>query len=220
MRAVIFDMDGVIVDSEPVHQRVERAIFTELGLPVTPEEHETYLGRSSPDMFAEIARRHPLRWQAQGLSVPQAVDLERRRYDEAIATGAVPVVPGVVDLMHTLVQRGFLIAIASSAPRGQIEAVIALTDTAEMVRCIRSADDVTRSKPDPEIYRSAAACLGAAPEECWVIEDSTNGIASAKAAGMRCVAFRNPSSGRPDLSRADAVVDEMTAVMQIIDGKG
>jgi beta-phosphoglucomutase len=216
MNAVIFDMDGVIVDSEPVHQDVERALFRDLSLPVTPEEHDGYLGTSSPDMFGEIARRHPAEWRAQGLSVAAAVELERRRYDEAIAAGAVPVIPGVVDVMRALAQRGFLIAIASSAPRGQIEAVIALTGTADVVRCIRSADDVTRSKPDPEIYRTAAACLGVAPEDCWVIEDSANGIAAAKDAGMRCIAFRNPSSGRPDLSRADAIVDTMSSVTGIV----
>lgn len=216
MEAIIFDMDGVIVDSEPIHQRVERQIFEELLLPVSRGEHETYLGTSSPDMFQAIAAAHPTEWKRVNRSVAEVVALERRRYREALREGTVPLVAGAVDAIRGAADRGFAVAIASSAPREQIIDVIALTDTAEIIRCIKSAEDVLHSKPDPEIYRAAAACLGVVPERCWVVEDSHHGVTAAVDAGMRCIAYRNPSSGEPDLSAAELVVDAMENVISAI----
>ncbi|MFO8043520.1 MAG: HAD family phosphatase, partial [Alkalispirochaeta sp.] len=203
MEAVIFDMDGVIVDSEPIHQRVERAIFEDLLLPVSTAEHDRYQGTSSPDMFQAIAAAHPTEWKRVNRSVAEVVALERRRYREALQAGTVPLVAGAVDAIRGAADRGFAVAIASSAPREQIIDVVALTDTADIIRCIKSADDVLHSKPDPEIYRAAAACLGVAPERCWVVEDSHHGVRAAVDAGMRCIAYPNPSSGEPDLSAAE-----------------
>lgn len=216
MEAVIFDMDGVIVDSEPIHQRVERAIFDELLLPVSTAEHDRYQGTSSPDMFQAIAAAHPTEWKRVRRSVAEVVALERRRYREALQEGAVPLVAGAVETIRGAAGRGFAVAIASSAPREQIIDVIELTDTAEIIRCVKSADDVTHSKPDPEIYRAAADCLGVAPERCWVVEDSHHGVRAAVDAGMRCIAYRNPSSGEPDLSAAEFVVDSMEDVISAI----
>ncbi|HKK47523.1 MAG TPA: HAD hydrolase-like protein, partial [Alkalispirochaeta sp.] len=84
MSAIIFDMDGVIVDSEPIHQRVERALFEELRLPVSPVEHDSYMGTSSPDMFAAIATAHPEEWSSLRLTVAEVVERERNRYREAL----------------------------------------------------------------------------------------------------------------------------------------
>ena len=216
MSAIIFDMDGVIVDSEPIHQRVERALFEELRLPVSPVEHDSYMGTSSPDMFAAIAAAHPAEWSLLHRTVAEVVGLERVRYREALQEGDVPVVAGAVEAIRGAAERGFAVAIASSAPRDQIIDVMTLTGTAERIRCVKSADDVTHSKPDPEIYLAAAACLQTAPERCWVVEDSTHGVNSAVAAGMRCIAYRNPSSGDPDLSAAEIVLDSMEDVVSVI----
>ncbi|MFW5694825.1 MAG: HAD family hydrolase [Alkalispirochaeta sp.] len=220
MAAIIFDMDGVIVDSEPIHQRVERALFDELGVPVSADEHEHYLGTSSPDMFAAIAAAHPHEWQAMNRTVPDVVELERARYRAALRDGFVPLVVGAVEAIHSAAQRGFAVAIASSAPREQIEEVIRITNTAGIIRCVKSADDVAHSKPNPEIYLAAAGCLGVAPHRCWVVEDSTHGVAAAVAAGMRCIAYRNPSSGTPDLSAAEVMIDSMDQVESVISSPG
>lgn len=214
--AIIFDMDGVIVNSEPIHRRVERAIFEELRLPVPDEEHESYLGTSSPDMFAAVAAAHPIEWNALNRSVSQVVELERRRYREALRHGDVPLVSGSVQAMHAAADRGFAVGIASSAPREQIADVIRLTDTDGIIQCVKSADDVAHSKPDPEIYLATAACLGVPPDRCWVVEDSSHGVAAAITAGMRCIAYRNPNSGAPDLSAAEIVLDSMEEVISAI----
>jgi HAD superfamily hydrolase (TIGR01509 family) len=220
MDAVIFDMDGVIVDSEPIHQRVERALFEELRLPVTDTEHEAFLGTSSPDMFTAIAAAHREEWRLLNRTVAEVVALERRRYQEALQEGTVPLVDGAVSAIRGAADRGFAVAIASSAPREQIADVVRITDTRDVIQCTRSADDVTHSKPDPEIYLSAATCLGTTPERCWVVEDSTHGVRAAVSAGMRCIAYRNPNSGEPDLSAAEIVLDSMEEVLSVISSGG
>ncbi len=127
-----------------------------------------------------------------------------------------PLVVGAVEAIRNAAQRGFAVAIASSAPREQIEEVIRITNTAGIIRCVKSADDVAHSKPNPEIYLAAAACLDVDPHRCWVVEDSTHGVAAAVAAGMRCIAYRNPSSGAPDLSAAEVVIESMAQVDSLI----
>ena len=215
MDAIVFDMDGVLIDSEPVHREVERRLFEDFGLPVDAEEHDQYMGTSAPDMFAAIAATHPEAWKTVGTTVDAMVREERARYAAALARGDVPVIHKAVAIARRAHSAGPHIAVASSAPRSQIDTVLAQTGLDEIVSCIRSADDVHHSKPDPEIYRATTACLGVPAARCWVIEDSEHGVSAAVAAGMRCIAYRNPSSGSPDLSRAEFVCDSMTAVAEV-----
>lgn len=189
MRVVVFDMDGVIIDSEPVHREVERQFFSEHAIPVTPDEHMGYLGMTSRGTFQSVASRHPEEWKASGLTVEGAVEVEQQRYWEALTAGRVPFVPGASELIRRLGGDGLLVAVASSAPRRQIHHVLERGELIEYVTCVRGAEDVTRGKPDPEIYLCAAACLGVKPAECCVVEDSPNGTRAAIAAGMRCIAF-------------------------------
>ena len=225
--AVIFDMDGVIIDSEPLHSRLETQIFDELGITVSPGEHQSYLGTSSTRMFTEIKERHHL-----PQSVPALVENERRRFLELLTTQGVPLISGIHPLLHRLAAAGFKLALASSAPHEQIDAVMEIGALAPFFPVRVSGDDVPMSKPHPEIFLRAAAALRARPEHCWVIEDSEAGVLAAERAGMRCIALlpaaprpADPSAPRPsdpsapppqNLSRALHIVSALAQAGEII----
>lgn len=220
--AVIFDMDGVIIDSEPLHSRLETQIFDELGITVSPGEHQSYLGTSSTRMFTEIKERHHL-----PQSVPALVENERRRFLELLTTQGVPLISGIHPLLHRLAAAGFKLALASSAPHEQIDAVMEIGALAPFFPVRVSGDDVPMSKPHPEIFLRAAAALRARPEHCWVIEDSEAGVLAAERAGMRCIALlpaaprpadpSDPSAPPPqNLSRALHIVSALAQAGEII----
>ncbi|MCG8479412.1 MAG: HAD family phosphatase [Spirochaetales bacterium] len=216
MQSVIFDMDGVIVDSEPTHFRLERELFQNLGLSIDTAEHEGYVGTNARGMLEEIATRHGAAWERHGMTIDDVIADEYRRYQEQLVAGAVPFVSGAIETIRALSRTELKIAIASSAPYNQIDEVIRRAELGDIVECRISGDDVERSKPDPAIFLRTASCLGSAPSECWVVEDSENGVRAALAAGMSCIAFRNGSSGRQDLSAATHVVDTMAEVARIL----
>ncbi len=216
MQSVIFDMDGVIVDSEPTHFRLERELFHRLGLVIDDAEHERYVGTNARGMLEEIARRHGAAWERHGMTIDDVVEDEYRRYQEQLIAGAVPFVSGAVEVIRDLSRAGWKLAIASSAPHSQIDEVVRQAELDDIVECRISGDDVERSKPDPAIFLRTAACLGSAPSECWVVEDSENGVRAAVAAGMVCIGFRNGSSGRQNVSAAAYVADTMPEVARIL----
>lgn len=216
MNAVIFDLDGVILDSEAIHIRLERELFIELGFNITHEEHESFVGITGREMFARIANAHPRRWHAVARTIEELVALERGRYLAELRSGNVPYVTGALELIGALDRADRPIAVASSAPRDQIEFALTQAQIERMIRCTVSGDEVSRGKPDPEIFLRAAECLDVAPADCWVIEDSRHGVAAAIAAGMRCVGFVNPNSGEQDLSAATSIVTEIAEIPRLI----
>ncbi len=201
MQAIIFDMDGVIVDSEPTHVRIETSIFRDLGISLTEAEHREFQGVTSHEIWHTLMQRYGLDLNADTLAAKQrAIFLERLAADE------VPLVPGVSDIIRDLATHGSTLAVASSSVRAVVESVLSHAKVAHLFSAIACGDEVAQSKPAPDVFLLAAARLGVSPAECVVIEDSENGVAAAKAAGMHCVGFRNPSSGNPELAAADARV--------------
>jgi HAD superfamily hydrolase (TIGR01509 family) len=211
MSAVIFDMDGVLVDSEPLHMKVEQEFFRDHGLPVDEAEHETYVGSSTINMFTWIARRHPTEWNRLDMTPTEAARLEQGRYEAVMHQQGVPEIPGAAEIMRTLHSRGLKIAVASSAPHRQIDYVLEKLACRDIVECVLSGEDVPHSKPDPAIYLATARCLKVPPETCWVIEDSDNGITAAKAAGMACISYRNHTN-----TQADTTVTSLHQIPDLI----
>ncbi|SIQ25818.1 haloacid dehalogenase superfamily, subfamily IA, variant 3 with third motif having DD or ED [Alkalispirochaeta americana] len=209
--AVIFDMDGVLIDSEPLHQQVEQQIFREAGICLSAREHARFLGMSSPNMWDLVRRNY-------GVKTPQEELLQREQelYQAILEQQGVPLVPGVEALLEQLQCRGIPRAIASSAPMEQIEYTLANTPLGRFFSVTVSGAGLPRSKPDPEIFLLAARDLGYAPEECLVIEDAPAGVAAAGAAGMTCIGFANPHSGEVDLSAADRVCHSMEEVAALL----
>jgi HAD superfamily hydrolase (TIGR01509 family) len=203
VRAVIFDMDGVIVDSEPYSMQALIDILRQNGVEPTEEELQRSYGRRVRDDFMDYFSRH---------GVTADVDLviahKHARYYH-LAAGHLQPLPGVIDLLKRLHDHGYHLALASSGDRVKVAfgmQALALMDTFE---AIVTGDDVSHSKPDPEIYLVAAQDLGVLPADCIAIEDAPAGVEAAKSAGMRCIAVTN-SVARDQLYKADLIVDSLT----------
>lgn len=185
--AVLLDFDGVIVDSEPMHEAGLRAAFARLGMSLTPELNaERLVGFADRDAYREVCILHgrtPSDSEFDRLSSEKWIFAQ-----EAMARGEVPAFEGTLRLIAEIDAAGVPWAICSGARRHEILAVLARLGLTDSPRFIISADDVTRCKPDPEPYATAVARLGFMPGQCITVEDTDKGIASAKAAGVRAVA--------------------------------
>jgi sugar-phosphatase len=210
IEAVVLDMDGLLMDTEPVWRVAEVAVFTALGVELTEEELMGSMGQT----IAAVVPVWRLREPAHGVGARRLTDVEvQERIIEMVAaevaaTG-VPM-PGVTDAIALLRRLGLPVAIASGSPPRMIEVVTERLDLGWIeVRC--SAMDEPRSKPAPDVYLTAARRLGVRPERCVAIEDSPSGVLSAKAAGMLCIAVPDPlMEGDPAYAEADLVLGALT----------
>ena len=203
---LIFDLDGVIVDSEPIHFSVEKKLFSELGLNITDRKHLTFVGSSSFNMWQQIKATADI-----PISAEELVNMSDERYLEEIAKiEDLKPIKGVKDLIIDSADV-LKLAIASSSSRKIIESVLNRLQLSKYFSVIVSGAELINSKPHPEIFYTACKKLGALPQECLVIEDSHNGVKAAKSANMSCVAYKNPNSGAQDLSAADFVIDDFSS---------
>ena len=208
MEAFIFDMDGVLVDSEPLHEKVKRETLSHFGLPVDAALLRDYIGRSSKDFFAEIVAGAG----RSDLSPKMLEDYKHTHYLEVLERDGATPIPGAVDLVHRLLRKGVPLALASSSIRRAIELVLEDFGIEDAFRAVISGAELTASKPNPEIYEKAAAALGVPPAACTALEDAAAGVLAAKRAGMRCIGFKSPHSVGQDLSWADFVVEHLADI--------
>jgi HAD superfamily hydrolase (TIGR01509 family) len=207
--AVIFDMDGVIVDSEPRHERAFHAVMRELGYGETHGiRFADYLGRRDDELWLEFQARH---------KPPHSLDELRERKRRVVVEllrREQPLFAGLPELVEKLAARVPL-ALASGSERAIVEEVLELGGLRRHFRVSLSAADVTRGKPDPQIFLLAAARLGVTPEDCWVIEDSKPGVQAALAAGMRVIAITNSHPAR-ELRAATVVVQSYAEIERLL----
>jgi len=203
--ALIFDMDGVLIDSEPLWHEAEIAASGEAGLVLTPEDCLRTTGLRVDEVVASWCERHPELAPSREILVASVLD----QLVELVIHRGKPK-PGVAEVLALAKFRGLRLALASSSPYRVIHAVLnalALDSTFEI---IHSAEEEVRGKPDPAVYLTTARKLGIEPERCIAIEDSPNGLLSAKAAGMRCIVVPEPAlGGDPRFALADARVAEL-----------
>lgn len=198
-------MDGVIVDTEIYHFKAWKKLLHEEGIELTEEEFKRTFGMRN----AEIIRR----FLGPDVSAPVIQQLAGRKeeYFRQFIRDHIMPNPGAIGLIGHLYEAGFLQAIASSAPRQNIELVLSSLGIASFFMCIVSEEDVTSGKPDPQIFLIAANRLGVEPANCVVIEDSIAGVQAANAAGMRCIALA--STNPPErLSSANRIVESLEAL--------
>lgn len=182
IRAVVFDMDGVLTDSEPVINAAAIAGLREYGVAAEPADFLPFVGMGEDCYIGGVAERYGCRYRPAMKKRVYEIYLE-------ILADRIKAFPGVQSLLGALRGRGVDLCLASSADRIKVEAnLAAIRVSLTAFAAIVVGEDVACKKPAPDIYRTAAARLGLDPRECCAVEDAVNGIQAAKAAGMRCVA--------------------------------
>lgn len=204
-RALIFDMDGVLIDSEPFWHEAETAAMAEAGLALSPEDCLRTTGLRVDEAVAYWCERHPFLDPARDVLVSSILD----RLVELVSRRGTPK-PGVEEALAFARSRGLRLALASSSPYRVIHAVLDALRLDSVFEVIHSAEEEARGKPDPAVYLTTARKLGVEPECCVAIEDSPNGLLSAKAAGMKCIVVPEPAfRADPRFDLADARVAKL-----------
>jgi len=207
IQAFIFDMDGVIIDSEPLHFEVDIQVMKDFGASITQEQLEKYVGMTNPEMWKLIREEYQLQ-----RTVSEIIDYQLSNKIKILTAREMEPIDGIRELLADLKASGIPVGIASSSPPVFIKAVLDKFGLLDAFNCIVSGEEVERGKPAPDVYLKAAELLGVEPASCMVLEDARHGIAAAKAAGMQCIGFVNPNSGNQDLSAADYVVRSIAEV--------
>lgn len=204
--AVLFDMDGTLVDSEPAYWESDRDFLGRYGIDYSEELNAAFIGRGSVEMFKSLELLFPDS-PVNAMSLEERVRLK----DEAFARYApsrVRTFAAVEQLARALVEQGLVIAIASGSSPAIIDLMLAATGLDSLFPLRVSASEVAHGKPEPDVFLEAARRAGVDPGNCLVLEDSRFGVAAAKAAGMACVAMPFPGSSRAeDFQAADIVVE-------------
>ncbi|KIA84108.1 HAD family phosphatase [Flavobacterium sp. AED] len=203
IQTVIFDMDGVIVDTEPVHRYAYFKQFDELNIAVTEDLYTSFTGNSTRNIFQKLKEKFNLEHDVEDLILRK-----RSIFNDAFDSKEdLELLEGVENLIKELHENGIQLILASSASKVTIERVFRRFKLHEYFTHVVSGEDFPKSKPHPAIFEHAASLSIAPKENCIVIEDSTNGIKASKAAGIFCVGYNSIHSKDQDLSEADVVIN-------------
>lgn len=195
-------MDGVIVDTEPVHYFAYQEHFKHLGVDVSDEMYATFTGNSTKNVYQKLKETFQLLDEVDGL-----VDYKRELFNNAFDQKEdLDLLPGVKDLIVDLHSKGMQLVLASSSAKVTIGRVFRRFDLYPYFTHIVSGEDFPKSKPHPAIFEKAAELSGSPIEECIVIEDSTNGIKASKAAGIFCIGYKSENAILQELAEADMVI--------------
>lgn len=211
---VIFDFDETIIDLEPQHTGAHAALCRDMGADYSsmPVDMRTASGSRIIDDIREM-RAH-FRWND---SEDELFARRQEHFDALCASAELRLMPAVRETVIALRERGYPLAITSSAVASSIEAILVRLDLRDAFTLIVDGSEVVNGKPDPEAYLLTARKLGVAPEQCLVLEDSYVGVIAAKRAGTFCVAIPNPRAQSPqDLSAADIVVKRIDEVLRLL----
>ena len=205
---IIFDMDGVLLDSEPMHQEIIYETFQLKGIPLDKAYIQTLTGMSAFPMWEKVKR------DAQRTeSVEELMQFHRDYFFKRLPEMKVPLVPHIKEVLEKFKNEGKHLSLASSSGRKLIDIFTQQTNIAHYFEVIMSGDDVQYSKPNPEIFLKVAQWYHLPATQFTVIEDSTNGVKAAKSANMKCIGFDNPLSGGQDLSQADLLIHSMQELL-------
>ena len=202
IKAVIFDMDGVIIDSEPIYFQIQKKVFDKLGFYVSEEEYNTFIGLGVRTMWERLKSTRNL-----SQSIEELIGFNNRMIlDFFKKYGEIKAIPHFREFLNSLLEEGIKVAVASSTSKATIEIILKKLNLLKLFDVIISGEEVKNGKPAPDIFLETALRLKLPSENCIVIEDSKNGVIAAKNARMKCIGFLNPNSGKQDLSKADRVI--------------
>jgi len=181
-RAVLWDMDGTLIDSEEFHWRSWQEAMAKEGIAITREQFLSSFGQRNDSILP--------RWLGN-TATPERIErigeAKEELYRSLVRKHGMTPLPGVATWLHKLHEQGWLQAIASAAPRANVEAILEALGASQRFQAIVSAEDVHKGKPDPEVFLTAALRVGVPPNRCIVVEDAVAGVEGARRAGMRCI---------------------------------
>lgn len=206
MQAVIFDVDGVLIDSYQAHLQSWQELARETKVAFSVDDFASTFGQTSRDIIMRFWSRHDV----DDTRVRELDDRKEANFRHIIEE-RFPAMDGAVELVNRLKAAGFMLALGSSGPPANIRLVVEKLGLLQAIRfdAIVTGEDVTRGKPDPQVFLLAAQRLGVTPASCAVIEDAPAGITAAKAAGMAAIALRSTGREKADFSAADLVVNSL-----------
>ena len=207
MKAVIFDMDGVLADSQPYHFKADIETMSEYGVVKDQKFYEKFAGTLTSDRMRILKDLFKL-----DIPVEEMVKKREDMILEIMAREDIKPVSGIPEFLKSIKNRGLKTAVASSSGYDLIGLILSRLEISEYFDSITSGNDVKRGKPDPDVFLLAAERIGVNPRDCFVVEDSENGVRAAKAAGMTAIGYVNPTSGNQCLDMADAVTDDFRKV--------
>lgn len=204
MKAIIFDMDGVLVNTEPLHYKCWKEVVKEDGIDLEFNVYKACIG-ATRDVLLDILKDHYGKVYADPDEVMERM---KQKKLEVIADEGLPMLDGVREAVEYLHGKGYHLAVASSLPIESIEMNLKTIGIRQYFDSITSGLEVKYSKPAPDIFLCAMEKLHLTAPECLVIEDSTNGGKAARAAGMKCVWYHNPDSGDQNIPQAEFEIEE------------
>ncbi len=206
IKAVIFDMDGVMIDSEPLWEKTEKIMMANRGLVYTPVYREKIVGLGQKDSAILLKDTFGLEDETEEI-INSRISILLDIYDEELE-----LVSGLESLLESLSDSPLKVALASSSPIRVINFVLDKFELGKYFDPVVSGDMVENGKPNPDIYLHTAGLMGLNPTECVVIEDSINGVVSAKAADMNCIAVPDKRLDPSGFKKADVIMDELEMV--------
>ncbi len=207
-KAVIFDVDGVLVDSYEAHFESWLVLAEDSGLTFTEDEFASVFGRTSVDIIRTF-------WPEDELDAARLMALDDRKESlyRNIVSARFPAMDGAVELIDWLSEAGFDLAVGSSGPPENVNLVLGHLDRQNVFDAVVTGVDVTRGKPDPQVFLTAASRLGADPADSVVIEDAPAGIEAAHSAGMKAIGLASTGRTTEELSQADLVVGSLRDII-------
>jgi len=212
--AIAFDMDGVLIDSQPLHYEIDMEVLKACNYPATLETVTPYTGISNPDRWPRYK---------ETLSLPQSVarliQLQTEYMIKIFNRANLAPIDGIPGLLHLLKDNNIPCGVASSSSHELINLVLDKCQIKHYFTHIISGEDVKEGKPAPDIYLKAAKAFGLSPKQCIAVEDSAMGILSARNAGFTCIGYVNPNTHGQDFTHADYVIthfDQWTTIKEII----
>jgi beta-phosphoglucomutase len=208
LKGVLFDMDGVIVDTEPLHHKAYYLMFDEVGIDVSPELYQSFTGQSTLNICKRLCDHFSLSEKPKTL-----VQLKRKYFKYIFENDpSLQLIDGVLDIIKEYYEKELKLVLASSASMMTINNIFDRFDLNQYFIAKFSGADLKQSKPHPEIFEKAAGATGYERSECMVIEDSTNGIKAANAAGIFCVGYDSIHSKNQDYTIADMVISDFSEI--------
>ncbi|MGR7814140.1 HAD family hydrolase [Lacinutrix undariae] len=209
LKAVLFDMDGVIVDTEPLHHKAYYKMFADFNIKVSNELYESLTGQSTKNVCKKICKHFNL------TATPLELELNKRSHFNGMfdSDPSLQLLDGVLSLIKNYYDNGLTLILASSASMGTINKVFTRFELDQYFKAKLSGADLKASKPHPEIFIKAAEAALQPSDFCMVIEDSTNGIQAAFDAKIYCVGYDSKNSKNQDYTKANMVISDFSDIM-------